>query len=140
MFEYGRHRVKVCPSDVSQILSSTKLPLSFRCFLVFQFFFCNLQVSDYLVQDNVPFVGIMYDFLVINYFNTFNGCIGKAVASYAEGCWFDSRQMLHRFVLCKWCSESTALYRVAVTSSQLDLPSLAPLSIAGFGRLQLAVH
>ena len=26
--------------------------------------------------------------------------IGKAVASYAEGCGFDSRQRLHQFTLC----------------------------------------
>ena len=30
-----------------------------------------------------------------------------------------------------------ALYRVGVTASQLDLPSLTPLSVARCGRLQL---
>ena len=40
--------------------------------------------------------------------------------------------------LMEYCDGvGTALCRVVVTASQLDLPSLTPLSVAGCGRLQL---
>ena len=43
-----------------------------------------------------------------------------------------------RIALCNtWSSGGTALYRVGDATSQLDLPSLTPLSVAGWGRLQL---
>ena len=45
---------------------------------------------------------------------------------------------LHRFILCTRRSEGTAQEHWGVTS-QLNLPSLTPLSVAGCGRLQLEV-
>ena len=56
---------------------------------------------------------------------------------------------LHRFILCKrrsggtvrvgYCEGGGSTVRDG-RSSQLDLPSLTPLSIAGCGRLQLEVQ
>ena len=44
------------------------------------------------------------------YFSNTHSCsMGNVVASYAEGYQLDSRQRLHRFLLCKWHSEDTAL-------------------------------
>ena len=45
---------------------------------------------------------------------------------------------LHRFMLCmrRW---GVLLMRVGRATSQLDLPSLMPSSVAGCGRLQLGV-
>ena len=72
---------------------------------------------------------------------TLNGIIDKAVASYTESCGFDPRQRLYRFLLRKWHSgllsaryHHITLQRVGATTSQLDLPSLTPLSVAGCGR------
>ena len=45
---------------------------------------------------------------------------------------------LHQFILCTRRSEGTA-YKAGGTTSQLDLPSLTPLTVAGCGRLQLGV-
>ena len=45
---------------------------------------------------------------------------------------------LHQFILCTRHSGGNAL-RVLGATSQLDLPSLMPLSIAGHGGLQLGV-
>ena len=45
---------------------------------------------------------------------------------------------LHRFILCTRRSEGTA-YEGGGATSQLDLPSLTSLSVAGCGRLQLGV-
>ena len=65
----------------------------------------------------------------------------KAVASYAEGCGFDSRPSEAAAI----CTVQVALKgyclvrRVALTASQLDLPFLMSLSIARCGRLQLGV-
>ena len=47
----------------------------------------------------------------------------------------------HSFAPYEWRSGVTTLLRVGVTASQLDLQSLTPLSVTGYGRLQLgAVH
>ena len=45
---------------------------------------------------------------------------------------------MHRFILCTRRSEGTA-HEGGGATSQLDPPSLTPLSVAGFGRLQLGV-
>ena len=45
---------------------------------------------------------------------------------------------LHRFKLCMRLSGGTA-HEGGGATSQLDLPSLTPLSVAGCGRLQLGV-
>ena len=45
---------------------------------------------------------------------------------------------LHRFILCTRRSGGTA-HKGGGATSQLDLPSLTPLSVAGCGRLQLGV-
>ena len=46
---------------------------------------------------------------------------------------------LHRFILCTRRSGGTAQEGVGCVTSQLDLSSLTPLSVAGYGRLQLEV-
>ena len=49
---------------------------------------------------------------------------------------------LHRCMQCTWRSGGTALVGGGATGStvsELDLPSLTPLSVAGCGRLQLGV-
>ena len=62
------------------------------------------------------------------------------VASHAEGCIvarsIPSVAELHRFILCTRCSGGMW---VGGATSQLDLPLLTPLSVAGCGRLQLGV-
>ena len=55
---------------------------------------------------------------------TLSSRIGKVVASRTQGCLVDSRQ-------------GVLPMRMGGATSQLDLPSLTPLSIAGWGRLQL---
>ena len=64
------------------------------------------------------------------------------VASHSEGCnvahSIPAVAELHRFILCTTRSGGTAHVGGGATS-QLDLPSLAPLSVAGCGRLQLGV-
>ena len=45
---------------------------------------------------------------------------------------------LHRFILCRRRSGVLPM-RVGGAASELDLPSLTPLSVAGCGRLQLGV-
>ena len=60
------------------------------------------------------------------------------VASHAEGCRVNSRLRLHRFILCTWRSGGTA-HEGGGATSQLDLRSLTPLSVAGCGPLQLEV-
>ena len=45
---------------------------------------------------------------------------------------------LHRFILCTRHPGGTAMW-VGGATSQLNLPSLMPLSIAGCGQLQLGV-
>ena len=74
---------------------------------------------------------------------TLSGRIGKVVSSHAEscnGCKIESRLWLS-------CSElyyerraqGVLPMRVGGSTSQLDLPSLMPLFVAGCGRLQLGV-
>ena len=74
--------------------------------------------------------------------HTLRGRIGKVVASHAEGCNVARSILavaeLHRFILCTRRSGGTAHVGGGVTS-QLDLPSLTPLSVAGCGRQQLGV-
>ena len=63
------------------------------------------------------------------------GRIGKVVASHAEGCWVDSQLRLHRYYAR--VAQLVLLIRVGGgASSQLNLRSLAPLYVAGCGRLQ----
>ena len=79
--------------------------------------------------------------LYSNVNNTLSGRIGNVVASNAEGCKTESRLYkfeLYRFILCTRRSGGTAHVGVG-TTSELDLPSLTPLSVAGCGRLQLGV-
>ena len=68
-----------------------------------------------------------------------NSLIGKVVASHAEGCIVDSRQRLRRFILCTRRSGGIAHEGEVVTASQLDLPYLTPLYVAGSGQLELGV-
>ena len=51
---------------------------------------------------------------------------------------FPVKLRLHRFILCTRPSEGTA-HEGGGATSQLDLPSLTPLSVAGCGQLQLGV-
>ena len=62
------------------------------------------------------------------------------VASHAEGLQdrIQAVTELHRFILCTRRSGGNAM-RVGCATSQLDLPSLTPMSVAGCGRLQLGV-
>ena len=69
--------------------------------------------------------------------NTQSGYIGKVVVSHAEVA-RSSPAEVALIKLCTWCSGGTAHEGGGVTS-QLDLPSLTPLSVAGCGRLQLGV-
>ena len=75
-----------------------------------------------------------------------SGRIGKVVlptlitvtALSAEGC----RAIPGRGCSDLYCTrgaQRVLLMRVGVTASQLDLPSLTPMSVAGYGRLQLEV-
>ena len=87
-------------------------------------------------------VGIPYIIpLIIPYYTlyTLSDRIGKVVASHAEGCWVDSRYRPYRFILCTRHSGGSA-HEGRGATSQLDLPSLTPLSVAGCSRLQLGVH
>ena len=63
---------------------------------------------------------------------TLSGSISKG------GCRVDSRLRLRRFILCTRHSGSTAHEGEGATS-QLNLPSLTSLSVAGGDRLQLGV-
>ena len=79
--------------------------------------------------------------LYSNVNNTLSGRIGNVVASNAEGCKIESRSYkseLYRFILCTRRSGGTA-HVGGGTTSELDLPSLTSLSVAGYGRLQLGV-
>ena len=71
---------------------------------------------------------------------TLSGLIGKVVASHAEGCKIESRLWLSCTDLYYARGSHGVLpMRVGGATSQLDLPSLTPLSVAGCGRLQLRV-
>ena len=71
--------------------------------------------------------------------HTQSGCIGKVVASHVEGCRVDPRLRLNRITLCK-NSQGVLPMRVGGATSELDLRSLTPLSVASCGRLQLGIH
>ena len=73
-----------------------------------------------------------------NLTDTLRGRIGKVVASHAGGCKNESRLWLSCTDLCyARGAQGVLLMRVGSAASQLDLPSLTPLSEAGCGRLQL---
>ena len=62
------------------------------------------------------------------------------VASHAEGCKIESQLWLSCTDLYYTRGAQGVLpMRVGNATSQLDLPSLTPLSVAGSGRLQLGV-
>ena len=66
--------------------------------------------------------------------------IGNVVASHAEGCKVDSQ--LNRDCTDLFYArgaQGVLLIWVVGATSQLDLPSLMPLSVAGLGRMQLGV-
>ena len=73
--------------------------------------------------------------------NTLSGRTCKVVASHAEGCKvskIDSRLWLSRTDLYYARGAQGVLpMRVGDATSQLDLSSLMPLSVAGCGRMQL---
>ena len=70
--------------------------------------------------------------------NTLSGCIGKAVASHAEGCKIESQLWLSCTNLYSaQCAQAVLPMRVCGCYLSLDLPSLMPLSVAPCGRLQL---
>ena len=60
------------------------------------------------------------------------------VGSHAEGCRVDSRLSCTDFYYAPG-AQGVLLMRVEGETSQLDLPSRTPLSVAGCGRLQLGV-
>ena len=71
---------------------------------------------------------------------TLSGHIGKVVASHAEGCKIESRLWLSCNDL--YYARGTQLVqpmRVGGATSQLNLQSLTPLSVAACGRLHLGV-
>ena len=66
--------------------------------------------------------------------------IGKVVVSHAEGCKIESRLWLSCTYLYYARGTLGVLpMRVGGATSQLDLPSLTQLPVAGCGRLQLGV-
>ena len=84
----------------------------------------------------------------VNVWLHWSGCTGSALAwhpmvirSHPNG-YSKSCDLWSSFAPCKtWSSGGTALRRVGATASQLNLPSLRPLSVAGCGRRQLgAAH
>ena len=76
----------------------------------------------------------------IEQFQTLSSRIGKVVTSHAEGCKIKSRLWLSCTDLYYARGAQGVLpMRVEGATSQLDLPPLTPLSIAGCGRLQLGV-
>ena len=91
-------------------------------------------------SGNHPNVGIYLVSL-----HTLSGRIGKVVASHAEGCnatlhvRIPAVAELHRFILCTRRSGGNA-HDGGRCDQSIDLPSLTPLSVAGFGRLQLGVR
>ena len=71
---------------------------------------------------------------------TMSGRIGKVVSSHAKGCKIESRLWLSCTDLHYARGTQGVLpMRVWSATSQLDLPSVAPLSAVGCGRLQLGV-
>ena len=71
---------------------------------------------------------------------TLSGRIGKVVASRAEGCKIKSPLWLSCTNLyCARGAQGLLPTRMEGATSQLDLPSLTPLSVAGCCRLQLGV-
>ena len=69
-----------------------------------------------------------------------SGRLGKVVASQAEGCKIESRPWLSCTDLYYVRGAQGVLpMKVGGATSQLDLPSLMPLSVADCGRLQLVV-
>ena len=72
--------------------------------------------------------------------DTLSGSIGKVVAWHAEGCKIESRLCLNCTDLYYTPVVQGVLHmRVGCATSQWDLSSLTPLSVAGCGRLQLGV-
>ena len=70
---------------------------------------------------------------------TLSGCIGKVVGCLACcGCTFDSRWGCIDLYYARG-AQGVLPMRVGCATSQLDLPSLTPLSVAGCGWLQLGV-
>ena len=61
-------------------------------------------------------------------------CIGKVVTSHAEGCKIESRLWL-RCTDLYYARDAQGVLRGITATSQLNLPSLAPLSVAGFCQL-----
>ena len=77
---------------------------------------------------------------LLYYYYTLSGRIGKVVASNAVGCKVESRLWLSCTDLYYTRGAQALLpMRVGGATSQLDLPSLTKLSVAGYGRLQLGV-
>ena len=64
--------------------------------------------------------------------------LGSAVAKCSEGTRFASR-LLYTQLCNSTCTVRKALQRVVVTDSQLDLPYLMPLSVAGCDQLKQGV-
>ena len=67
----------------------------------------------------------------VDFVYTLSGCIGKMVASQAEGCKVDSWLWLHQFIL-RMRHLGGLPMRVGRATSQLDLLSLMPLSVTGW--------
>ena len=64
--------------------------------------------------------------------------IGKVVASHAEGCRVDSGWGCTDLYHARGAQEVLPM-RAGGATSQLDLPPLTPISVAGWGLLQLGV-
>ena len=71
-------------------------------------------------------------------FDTLSGSIGKVVASHVGGCKIESRLWLSCTDLYYAPGvQGVLLMKVGGVTSQLDLPSLTPLSVSSCGQLQL---
>ena len=122
-----------CKSSHTYLLGAVSKQLRLECG----------RVGDSTKVVNYPFDEIAdqgcYCFLAIR-----SGRTGSALAWHSEGRTFAAHWLqqvlwfVARIALCNtWSSGGTALCRVGGATSQLDLPSLTLLSIAGCDRLQL---
>ena len=97
-----------------------------------------------LCEPNLFFHFVFHYFHILfipsAYAATLSSRIGKVVASHAEGCKIESQLWLSCTDLYYARGAQGVLpIRVGGVTSQLDLRSLTPVSVAGCGRLQLGV-
>ena len=97
----------------------------------------NLVILEKSISTNrsLHFFQNMIFKMKVKVYPLMSGRIGKVVASHAD---VRVSLRLHWFILCTWRSGGTA-HEGGGCTSQLDLPSLTSLSVAGCGWLQLGV-